>query len=78
LITKIEGGYNHPDHTKSSKAKKSLFLFIQKWIIDMANKPQKCFRSLGHHKLLDILKRKDKIEKLRYIFNHNFANFELE
>jgi hypothetical protein len=44
----------------------------------MANKPQKYFRLLGHHELLDILKRKDKIEKFRYIFNHNFANFELE
>jgi hypothetical protein len=43
----------------------------------MANKPQKYFRSLGHHEPLYTLKRKDKIEKFRYIFNHNFANFEL-
>jgi len=78
LITKIKGGYNHPDQTKSSKAKKSLFLFIQKCIIDMVDKPKKCFRSLGKNELLDILKRKEKIEKLRYMFNHYFANFELE
>jgi hypothetical protein len=43
----------------------------------MAEKPQKYFKSLGHHGILDILKRKKKIEKFRYIFNHNFANFEL-
>jgi hypothetical protein len=57
---------------------KNIYYCLYKRIIDMANKTQKYFKSLGHHELLDIVKTKDKIEKFRYIFNHNFANFELE
>ena len=44
----------------------------------MAKRSQRCFRSLGNHELLDILKRKGKIKRFRYIFNHLFTNSELE